>query len=136
MLRAIGRQISDSRDEAIRAELDAVPDHGGGETTPLQPPDPLHGYQVIEVTVSAASPAAGARLGTIAWPPGTTPVAVLHDHTRSDADPAITLHPGDQVSLLTPAPATPDHPAPPATRQTPETGDTRPPGPSPAAEVT
>jgi chloride channel protein, CIC family len=108
VLRAIGRQISDSRDEAVRAELGAVPDNGAGEIPPLRPPDPLHGYQVIEVTVSAASPAAGARLGTIAWPPGTTPLAVLHDHTHSDADPAITLHPGDQVSLLTPAPATPD----------------------------
>jgi CIC family chloride channel protein len=133
VLRAIGRQISDSRDEAVRAELGAVPDHGGEETPLLRPPDPLHGYQVIEVTVSAASPAADARLGTIAWPPGTTPVAVLHDHTCSDADPAITLHPGDQVSLLTPAPATPDHSDHAAD---PEPDDTRQPGPSPATEVT
>ncbi len=113
VLRAIGRQISDSHDQLVRAQPGAGRDPGDGEPA-LQPPDPLRGYQVIELTVGAASPAAGARLGAIAWPPGTTPVAVLHDHTRTDADPGITLHPGDQVSLLTPAdgqPTNPGHPA-------------------------
>jgi len=37
-------------------------------------------------------------------PLDTTPVAVLHDHACRDADPAITLRPGDQISLLTPVP--------------------------------
>ena len=115
-LRAIGRQLSDSHDETVTAQP-AVGD-GSEETPPTQPPDPLHGYQVIELTVSAASPAVGARLGTIAWPPGTTPVAVLHDHMRRDADPAITLHPGDQVSLLTPPWPCQTTPGTPATPQT------------------
>jgi hypothetical protein len=71
----------------------------------------LPGYQVIELTVSAASPAVGARLGAIRWPPGTVPVSVLRDHTHRGPDPAVTLRPDDRISLLVPAAAEPAEPS-------------------------
>jgi CIC family chloride channel protein len=66
-------------------------------------PTPLDGYRVLEINVSQDSPAAGEALGNVSWPEGSIPVSVLHDRRVSDPDPAITLEPGDRVSLLTPA---------------------------------
>jgi CIC family chloride channel protein len=93
VLRAIARQISEGEEHADK-------EAPGGE-----PPAPLNGYQVIELTVTDASPAAGAQLGAVAWPPGSIPVALLRDHAHQSPDPALTLRPGDRISLLAPAPA-------------------------------
>jgi hypothetical protein len=68
------------------------------------PPDPLHGYQVLEVTMAPDSPAAGRPLGSIPWPAGSIPVSVLRDRCLTDPEPGLTLTAGDRVSLLTPAP--------------------------------
>ena len=56
-----------------------------------------------------AHPASGQALGAITWPPGTFPVSILHDRSLQDADPRLTLAPGDRVNLLARAP---QHPAP------------------------
>jgi CIC family chloride channel protein len=93
VLRAIARQISEGQE------------HADGETPAGEPPAPLNGYQVIELTVTGASPAAGARLGAVAWPAGSMPVAVLRGHDHQSPDPALALRPGDRISLLAPAPA-------------------------------
>ena len=68
--------------------------------------DPLPGYQVLEVAISAGLAAAGQTLGDTTWPPGWIPVTVLDNHTLRDPDPGITLTPGDRVNLLSPAPDT------------------------------
>jgi hypothetical protein len=60
---------------------------------------------VIELTVTDASPAAGAQLGSVAWSPASMPVAVLRDHAHQFPGPALTLRPGVRISLLAPAPA-------------------------------
>jgi len=76
-----------------------------------QPPQPLHGYRVLEICVDPASRAVGTQLSTLDWPPGSTPVSVLRDRALRDADPELILQPGDRISVLTPAgqpePATP-----------------------------
>ena len=64
---------------------------------------PSHGYQILEVTIDADSPAAGHTLGETTWPPGWVPVSVLDDHTLRDPDPGLTLAPGDRINLLAPA---------------------------------
>ena len=46
-----------------------------------EPPTPLPGYQVLEITIGPGSPGAGKALGTITWPPGYLPVSVLHGRT-------------------------------------------------------
>ncbi|MGH3153105.1 MAG: hypothetical protein ACRDOB_20590 [Streptosporangiaceae bacterium] len=76
VLRAIKEQISGARPEEAPAD---------------QPPAPLAGYELVEITVDSGSPAAGARLETIAWPPGTMPVSVQRDHRNREARPTMTL---------------------------------------------
>ena len=82
------------------------------QAVPRQPPDTLPGYQVLEVTISAGSPAAGQTLGETAWPSGWIPVTILDNRTLRDPDPSITLTPGDRVNLLAREPRTrrPAHP--------------------------
>jgi chloride channel protein, CIC family len=92
---------------------------GKGEGTrtrgpfPQEPPTPLPGYQVLEISVQDGSPAAGRALGTITWPPGSFPVSVLRNHILEDADPGLTVVPGDRINLLTHAAQLPISPRPP-----------------------
>jgi chloride channel protein, CIC family len=76
-------------------------------TSEPEAPEPLPGYQVVEVTVGQSSPAAGQPLGETIWPQDWVPLSVLHDHALRDPDPVVTLAPGDRVNLLVPAPPRP-----------------------------
>jgi hypothetical protein len=78
------------------------------QAAPGQPPAPLPGYQILEITISAGSPSAGQALGDTTWPPGWIPVTILDNHTLRDPDPAITLAPGDRVNLLAREPRSPE----------------------------
>ena len=102
---------------------------------PREPPAPLRGYQILEITISAGSPAAGQALGDTTWPPGWIPVTVLDNHTLRDPDPGITLAPGNRVNLLAREPHNPQ-PAPPrgqaASQPDSHPPDTPPAGPTPA----
>ena len=60
----------------------------------------MRGYQILEITISVGSPAAGQALGDISWPHGWIPVTVLDNRALRDAGPGITLTPGDRVNLL------------------------------------
>ena len=109
VLRAVARQIRASREQATQGQLAAgwaLPDPTSSVT---QPSTPLSSYRVLELTIQASSPAAGAGLDTVTWPPGCTPVSVLRDRRLRDPDPGITLKPGDRVNLLVPNPPPPDH---------------------------
>ncbi|MGI8447442.1 MAG: TrkA C-terminal domain-containing protein [Streptosporangiaceae bacterium] len=68
---------------------------------PQEPPNPLPGYQILEISVPDGSPAAGRALGTITWPPGSCPVSILRGRTLQDPDPGTMLCPGDLLNLLT-----------------------------------
>jgi CIC family chloride channel protein len=107
VLQALARQLSTARTEAARAQLAADWGHEDLESSLREPPAPLHGYRVAEITITAGSPAAGQRLEDVAWPTGCTPVSVLHGGRLRPADPAAVLRPGDRVSLLVPAPGRP-----------------------------
>ena len=75
-----------------------------GESSRQEPPNPLPGYQVLEVTIKDGSPASGQALGAITWPPGVLPVSVLRNRSLQDAEPSLTLTPGDRIDLLARAP--------------------------------
>ena len=75
-----------------------------GESSRQEPPNPLPGYQVLEVTIEDGSPASGQALGAITWPPGSLPVSVLRNRRLQDAEPGLTLTPGDRINLLARAP--------------------------------
>jgi CIC family chloride channel protein len=103
VLRSIARQISAGQAEAVQAQAAADWDHADKMPPLREPPAPLPGYRVIELTVTAGSPAAGASLGSLSWPPGSAPVSVVRDHRQRTVSPATTLRPGDRIILLAPA---------------------------------
>jgi hypothetical protein len=104
VLRAIGRQITAAQAQTRQAEVAADWDHADPGTLPRHPPNPLPGYRLVEITITAGSPAAGRNLADVTWPQGSTPVSVLRGHQLRPPHPQITLAPGDRVSLLTAAP--------------------------------
>ena len=99
VLQAVARHMhaAPAAPPAPRAAAPSVP---GPQAAPGPPPAPLRGYQILEITISAGSPAAGQALGDTTWPPGYIPVSVLDNRTLRDPDPGITLVPGNRVSLL------------------------------------
>ncbi len=106
VLQAVARHMhaAPASAPAQQAAALAVP---GPQAAPGQPPAPLPGYQILEITISACSPAASQTLGDTTWPPGWIPVTVLDNHTLRDPDPGITLAPGDRVNLLAREPHAP-----------------------------
>ena len=104
VLRALARQITGSQAGTIQAQAAAGQEHHDAEAMLQHPPAPLPGYQVIEITVSGHSTAAGQKLGDLRWPPAGIPVSVLRDRRLRPPDGQITLAAGDRVSLLVPAP--------------------------------
>jgi CIC family chloride channel protein len=123
-----------------QAQHPAAPAVPGPQGAPGQPPDPLRGYQILEITISAGSPANGQTLGGTTWPPGWIPVTILDNHTLRDPDPGITLAPGDRVNLLAREPRNlqPAHPhgqpASPSDGYPPDTPPAAPPAPAPGEQ--
>ncbi|MFZ0045742.1 MAG: chloride channel protein [Streptosporangiaceae bacterium] len=68
-----------------------------------EPPNPLAGYQVLEITLRGDSAASGQALGAVPWPDGYVPVSVLRGRDLQEPDPELTLAAGDRVCLLAPA---------------------------------
>ena len=132
VLQAVARHMraAPAAEPAPRAAAPAVP---GPQAAPRQPPDPLRGYQILEITISAGSPANGQALGDTTWPPGWIPVTVLDNQTLRDPDPGITLAPGDRVNLLAREPHAPQ-PAPPHDQPASQPAS-HPPDPRPAAQT-
>jgi chloride channel protein, CIC family len=113
VLRALARYVTGSQAAAARAQAAADPEHGDAAAILAHPPVPLPGYQVIEITVTGDSAAAGRKLGDLRWPPSATVISVLSGRRLRPPDSEVTLSPGDRVSLLIPAPPDghPPHPA-------------------------
>jgi CIC family chloride channel protein len=107
VLRALARQLGDAQAETARAQLAADWEHADLESSLREPPSPLHGYRVAEITITDGSPAGGQRLADVAWPAGSVPVTVLRAGRLRPPEPGIVLRAGDRISLLAPAPRTP-----------------------------
>jgi CIC family chloride channel protein len=105
VLRAVGQRIRAAAAQDRRGQLAADWAEPDPEAAVRTPPTPLRGYRVVDIAIDADSPAAGQQLGTLTWPAGWTPVAVLHHRTLRDPGPDVTLHPGDHITLLTRQPA-------------------------------
>jgi CIC family chloride channel protein len=110
VLQAVARQIRTSRLQTTRGQLAAdwaLPDP---QVSLREPPTPLPGYQILEVTLRDDFPAAGSTLSAITWPPGWTPISILHDRKLHSPDPGLALSAGDRINLLVPGPRQPDPP--------------------------
>ena len=122
VLQAVARHIRTAQAGTPQPQPAAGPAPHGPHDDLRQAPAPLSGYQVLEITIPAGSPAAGQALGDTTWPPGYIPVTVLDDHTLRDPDPGLTLVPGDRVSLLARTQQNPE-PAPPRGKPGGQPGD-------------
>jgi CIC family chloride channel protein len=77
--------------------------HHGCESAGAQPPNPLPGYRVVEITLPDDSPSVGGTLSDITWPPGYMPVSLLRNRHLRSPDPHLVIRPGDRIALLTQA---------------------------------
>jgi chloride channel protein, CIC family len=102
VLQAVAREIGSSPPQTLPAQASRESRRSPRAAAP-EPPTPLPGYQVVDVTVEAGSPASGRALGALTWPPGYLPVSVLHHRSLQEPDPGRILAPGDRISLLAPA---------------------------------
>jgi CIC family chloride channel protein len=71
------------------------------------PSTPLDGYEILELTVAADSPALGRRLEQLALPAGCRIVAVTERHELVPMHPDTTLTPGERIILLAPTASPP-----------------------------
>jgi CIC family chloride channel protein len=111
-IHAIARDLGTLTTEGARAQLEADLAAAHQPTGEDDSPNPLTGFRVIEVLLDDHSPAAGKNLGTIAWPPGHTPVSVLRHTSLREADPSLRLSAGDRIHLLVREPETAREPTP------------------------
>jgi CIC family chloride channel protein len=99
VLKAVAAELGGSKATAARSR-------GSGangtrrDAADAAPPAPLPGYQVLEVSISPGSPAAGTRLASIRWPDGSIPVSVLRQRKLQDPHPGVILAAGDRISVL------------------------------------
>jgi CIC family chloride channel protein len=100
VLQAVAAKIGTSPRPAATAPVDGEPRRPGG---PARPPNPLPGYQVVEIRLEPGSPAVGKPLGAIRWPDHAFPVSIQRDRRLDQPDPAITLADGDRINVLTPS---------------------------------
>jgi hypothetical protein len=100
VLAAVAREIKAAQAQA--AEAEDASDAGYDAEPTTEPPNPLPGYRVVEVTLADGSPAADTKLGDILWPAGFVPVSVLRDRNLRQPDPRTVVRSGDRIALLTP----------------------------------
>jgi chloride channel protein, CIC family len=103
VLHALAHRVAGTAAETTHPQAPADRDHNDAQAAPEQPPAPLPGYHVAEITITGGSPTAGRKLGDVSWPPNSVPVLVLRGGSLMQPDRETILAPGDRVSLLIPA---------------------------------
>jgi len=94
VLQAVARHMRTARAATGQAQRAAGPALPGLRAAVREAPTPLRGYQILEITIPAGSPAAGRALGDVTWPHEWIPVTVMDNRALRDAGPGITLTPG------------------------------------------
>jgi CIC family chloride channel protein len=109
VLRALVHSIEQSRRAteagAVAADFGAQdPEQAAHRSTA-----PLDGYEIVELTVTPESAAAGRRISTVEWPEGAIVVAVTDRGEMMTPRPGAELRAGERVVLLTPMAMNGDH---------------------------
>jgi CIC family chloride channel protein len=99
VLQAVAGELGSAPARAGRARGTEATETGQ-DAAGAEPPTPLPGFQVLEVTISPGSPAAGMSLASIRWPAGSIPVSLLRHRKLQDARPGVILAAGDRISVL------------------------------------
>jgi len=64
---------------------------------------PLQGYEIVDLSITPDSSAAGRRIGEVPWPLGAIVVAITDAGEVTPALPTTTIHAGERVVVLAPA---------------------------------
>ena len=102
VLDAIAQRLGSSTRE-IEAGAKAAEFGADGEATLHAPTAPLSGFDLVELSVAADSPALGLRIDQVTWPPGCLVVAVTEGREVMAPGRDILLRVGERVVLLSPA---------------------------------
>ncbi|HJP80265.1 MAG TPA: chloride channel protein [Pseudonocardiaceae bacterium] len=102
VMRAVAHQLTNAEPDIAAGQRAAewADPHAGTAGHALN--SQLHGYHIVERTLTEKSGAVGRTLGELDWPVGHLPVSVLHNRRLLDADPAVRLTAGDRISFLVP----------------------------------
>jgi hypothetical protein len=100
VLQAVAATSAAPRSGTAQPQPVAGPALTGRQNDLHRAPTPLGGFKVLEIVITAGSPAAGRKLGDITSPPGCVRVSVQDARTLRDPDPGVALAPGDRISLL------------------------------------
>jgi len=104
VLRVLAERVGSSAKEAEKGRLAAEFSVEDAASRVRVPQTPLDGYEIVELTVRAGSPALGHRLGEVEWPPGAVVVAVSDRRELVTPRRDLELRPGERVILLSPTP--------------------------------
>ena len=102
VLGAVAHEIRGAQEQTADAQAAADTGQETPDAAAAQPPNPLPGYRIVEITLADDSPAAGTRLGDVSWPPGYVPVSLLRDRNLRRPDPRTVIHTGARIALLIP----------------------------------
>ncbi|HTT59523.1 MAG TPA: chloride channel protein [Acidimicrobiales bacterium] len=102
VIRAIGQSLRESTREVEKGALAAEFAEDDPAAHLHEPPNPLEGYDVIEITVGSHSPELGRSLSDVPWPPGCVVVAVTEVGGAAVPRRDLELIEGDRVTLLAP----------------------------------
>jgi CIC family chloride channel protein len=112
ILRALSRSVSTSARDVERGAEAAEFAVDDPSSRIHLPTSPLSGYETVEITIDARSPALGKRVDDVLWPPGCLVVAVTEGRElvapRGDAE----LRAGERVIILAPTAHPPVGPSP------------------------
>ena len=103
VLQAISGRLSSSIRDVERGALAAASGADDADSRLHTPSNPLHGYEIVEITLSRESPALGRRLGELPWPPGYLVVAVTERREIGAPQSDSELRVGERLILLAPA---------------------------------
>ncbi|HTW09095.1 MAG TPA: chloride channel protein [Acidimicrobiales bacterium] len=103
VLGALSERVSSVPGEAEQGTLATEISTDGARAH--RPSSPLSGYNVVQLTFPAGSASIGSRLGEIAWPPGSTVVAMGKGRDLTAPSAEAELVPGTRVVLLVPVPS-------------------------------
>ena len=102
VLHALAERVESSTQDAERGQLAAEFSEEEAASQLHLPRTPLEGYEIVEVSIRADSPALGRHLGEVPWPSGSIVVAASEHRELVAPRNDIELHSGERVILLTP----------------------------------
>ncbi|HEY1566291.1 MAG TPA: chloride channel protein, partial [Solirubrobacteraceae bacterium] len=102
VLAALAHSV-DAAGRGIRAGAVAA-DFGADdpERAAVQSSAPLHGYEIVDISITAGSLAAGRRISEVPWPDGAVVVAVTDAGEMTPALATMTIRAGERIVLLAP----------------------------------